>query len=69
MTYEQPKFKPSCILCGNPTKEETCSDNCDVKLQKIRNAIDNRIAIERLGEKQYDERTIREFNKIQNIIG
>lgn len=66
---KQHKFKPYCIMCGNPTKSETCSDECRVKLRKLHNAIDNRIVMEKMGAKQYDERTIRDFNKIQDIIG
>lgn len=65
---KQPKFKPYCIMCSNAATDETCSDNCKDKLQKIRNAIASRILTERSGVKKYDQKTIREFNKIQEII-
>ena len=57
-----------CIICGNQTESEACSRPCRSKLTLLRFTINERKGLEKIGEKFYDEHTIKAFNKIQDIL-
>ena len=66
----QLKFKPYCTVCGSKTKSETCSDQCKWKLEKIRSIIQTQKESESDGIfRKWDEKTVKDFNRIQEIIG
>jgi len=60
--------KPYCIICGNATEQETCMAMCANKLKALREAIRLRKSIEQMGITEYDERTIRSYNRIQSML-
>lgn len=60
--------EPYCVICGEETKDETCSDICKDKLEFLRSTVKQRIKDEKDGVKQYNEKTIIQFNKLQDYI-
>lgn len=70
MKLEQHKiYEDYCLMCGKDTKSDTCSSACSAKLTMLRCAINERKVIERSGLKLYNEHSIKEFNRIQNMLG
>jgi len=57
-----------CIICGTKTESETCSSTCKDMLSSVRDSIELRKYIESQGVKEYNEKTIKDFNRIQDII-
>ena len=57
-----------CVVCGDKCEDETCSDRCKGILVFLRQSIKDRIKEEKKGAKNYDEKTIRQFNKVQDAI-
>ena len=62
-----PSYKV-CLICGKKTTQETCSVSCTKKIDILRGAISSRIASEKSGIKQYNEQTIKIFNRLQNQL-
>ena len=58
-----------CIICSKECDNDTCSENCANKLDKITFTIKEKKKSEQFGTRQWDQKTIRDFNKIQSIIG
>lgn len=62
-------FKDYCSMCGEPTKDETCSENCSDKLEKLRFHIKHQVETEKGGVKMYDAEWFKGFNEVQDLIG
>jgi len=71
MKFEQHKvYKDYCIVCGKDCKAETCTDRCKWRLEKVRSIIKTQKETESGGiGRKWNDKTIRDFNKIQEIIG
>lgn len=56
-------------MCGEPTKAETCSENCSDKLEKLRFHIKHQVETEKGGVKMYTTQWLKGFNEVQDLIG
>lgn len=62
-------FKDYCVVCGQSTKKETCSDTCKGIVEKLRYRIKDQIEVERGGVKMYNTQWLKGFNEVQDLIG
>lgn len=60
--------RPYCVMCGNTTDKDTCTLLCAKKLNILREAIRLRKSIEQMGITDYDQRTIRSYNRVQAML-
>lgn len=58
-----------CIVCGTPTKKETCSEKCESTLDFLRVTVKEKTEAEKTGTKNWDEHNIGAFNNLQEKIG
>lgn len=60
-----------CVVCGKESKEESCPGSCSVKLEALRNAIENQKEVDKhKGDSTMTEdlRHLRQYNLLQEIL-
>ncbi len=58
-----------CIICGVESVNETCSDNHQDKLEKIRAVIKQQKELENGKKIEWNTQTIKIYNALQDLIG
>lgn len=61
-------FKDYCVICGEPTKKEACSEDCEDRLEKLRFHIKDQIENEKGGVRIHNTQWLKGFNKVQELI-
>ena len=59
-----------CIICGKECKEEACPGSCSVKLEALRNAVQNQIATDKAHGRGglWNDISIRKYNELMKIL-